>query len=379
MNLKEKSSLTSLLNETKEKYQMLSKKIHWSAADAELLNNLMHFKDIKSEFDNRIIHATGSRVLIDYAQSFLIYKAWQRTKAVYYFNQEIVEGMMRTGDTSLNISLLDRIPFKDMLFFFPEGTFKKIKDEETAGIFVHIERQPEGLWAIFNYYDRKQEKSSDIFPGIVFAFPITNGMKISQIFETRQYLECLAVYKKVVMSDLGMNEQEAEERLLVEKKALNAAINLLYYLSAENADIKPIKQQKKPRKTSSKTKNDSAIEAKLHEVGSEYEEIIYRRLKKTSVAHKTEVLSTENVNDEGAETTEVEAERANKKRRPHARRAHWQHYWTGKGRTTLVLRWKSDLFVGASREDQAVIVYDIEKDSLKGKRNPNTSKKKRGK
>ena len=313
MNLKEKNSLTSLLSKTKEMYQMLSKKIHWSAADSELLDNRMHLKDQKRELDNRIINATGSRELIAYLPSFLIYKAWQRTKAVYSFNKEFVEGMMQTGDTSLYISLLDRIPFKDMLFFFPDGTFPKPKDEEIAGIFVHIERHPEGLWAIFDYYDRKQDKSYGISPGAVFAFPITNGMKISQIFETEQYLECSKRYKKTVMYDRGLNEQEVEDRFSTEKKALNAAINLLYYLSAENADIKPIKQHKRSSKTSSKAKNDNALEVKLHEVGSEYAEIIYRRLKKTSVAHEEDFSSTENANYEGAETIEVEAEKANKK------------------------------------------------------------------
>ena len=79
------------------------------------------------------------------------------------------------------------------------------------------------------------------------------------------------------------------------------------------------------------------------------------------------------------EATAVRAKKAGKKRRPHARRAHWQHYWTGEGRKNLELRWKSDLFVGASRDDQATVVYEVSKEPLKGKRNPNTSKKKRNK
>jgi len=374
VELKEKNSLISLLNVTKEKYQVLSKMIHWSVEDVELLDNLLHLNDLRSGLEKRIINATGSRALLEYVPLLLVYKAWQRTKAVYSFNQEFVEDMMQTGDTSLYISLLDKIPFKDMLFFFPDGTFPKLKDEETAGIFVHIEKHPEGLWAIFNYYDRKQGKPSEVFPGILFDFPIINGMKISQIFETEQYLKCTTKYKKTVMDDHGLNEKETEERMLAEKKALNAAVNLLYYLSAENADVKPVKQQKKPRKTSSKPKSNNALEVKLHEVGSEYAEIIYRRLKKVSVDQESDFSSAENINGERAES-----EKINKKKRPHARRAHWQHYWTGKGRTTLVLRWKNDLFVGANREDQAVIVYDVEKDSLKGKKNPNTSKKKRGK
>ena len=65
--------------------------------------------------------------------------------------------MSYTEDTTILISLLERLPFKDMLFFFPEGTLPKIKDEETAGMYVHIESHPDMLWINFNYLDRKQD------------------------------------------------------------------------------------------------------------------------------------------------------------------------------------------------------------------------------
>ena len=88
--------------------------------------------------------------------------------------------------------------------------------------------------------------------------------------------------------------------------------------------------------------------------------------------------SAESPDDKNNEDIADRNAKRGKKRRPHVRRAHFQHYWTGEGRTIPVLRWKSDLFVGANRDDQAVVVYEV-KESMKGKRNPNTSKKKRGK
>lgn len=379
MNQKDRDSLTALLNVTKEKYQSLARQIHWSAADSERLDCLMRSQELQKDVSNRIMRATGLRTFTDYIPAFLVYKAWQRTRAVYSFNREFVEDMMQTGDTSLYVSLLEQLPFKDMLFFFSDGTFPKPKDEETAGMYVHIERYPEHLWIIFNYYDRKQENPSQVFPGIIFAFPITNGMKISQIFETPQYLEPLSSYKRIVSYDHRLTEQELEERLLAERKALNAAINLMYYLSAENADIKPIKHKKKPHKPSSNSTEDNAPKVKLHEVGAEYAEIIYRKLKKDTASTGEDPVLINDDSDESSEVIAIRTIKSKKKRRPHARRAHWQHYWTGKGRTTLVLRWKSDLFVGANRDAQATIVYDIKKEPLKGKQNPNTSKKKRNK
>ena len=371
MKQKDKESLNALLDQTKDKYQDLSRRINWNTKDAERLDDLMHSGELQKDVMNRIRQANGSMLLAGIVPSFLAYKAWQRTKAVYSFNREFVEDMILTSDTRLVIRLLDYIPFKDMLFFFPEDVFPKIKEEETAGMFVHIERHSDQLWTMISYYDRKQGDPSQIFPGIHFAFPITNGMKVSEVFETPQYRDCLASYRRVMSFDHQLSDQEADERFLAERKALNAAINLLYYLSAENADIKPIKLKKKPKKHSQSIKEDPSLEVNLHEVGSNYAEIVYRRFKKS--ARKDEV------SDESSEESEAERKGSSKKRRPHARRAHFQIYWTGKGRKIPVNHWISDLFVGTNRDDQSVIVYSVEKEPLKGKENPNTSKKKRDK
>jgi len=280
--------------------------------------------------------------------------------------------MTRTDDTSLYISLLERLPFKDMLFFFPEGAFPILLDEEIAGMYIHIERHHELLWVFFNCLNRTYKNGSQVLPGICIAFPITDGMKISQAFETPQFMEWLSAYKRAILFGPNQSEQEIEKVILSMKKVLSTAINLLYYLSSKNADIKAIKNQKKSHKPSPNSNGDNTPAVKLHEVGAKYAEIVYRRLTEDTGA-------TEDDDDKNNEDIVIRTINSTKKRRPHARRAHWQHYWTGKGRTTLEVRWISDLFVGTNRDDQAVIVYDIAKDSLKGKRNPNTSKKKRSK
>ena len=76
-----------------------------------------------------------------------------------------------------------------------------------------------------------------------------------------------------------ISEQKLEETILSEKKALNTVINCLYYLSAENADIKEIKNRKKLKKASSSPNGDNMPAIKLHEVGTKYAEIVYRRLR----------------------------------------------------------------------------------------------------
>ena len=376
MNNKDKDSLTDLLHQINDRFQPLSHRIHWTSDDSACLDNLVSSKEQINNIAVRINRATGSGALAMYLPLFLAFKGWQRTKAVYSFDREFVDAMSYTEDTTILISLLERLPFRDMLFFFPEGTLPKLKDEETAAMYVHIESHPELLWISFNYLDRRLDTASQIFPGISIAFPITNGMKVSQVFDTPQYLEWLSTYKRTVLIDRHLSDQEAEECILAERKVLNLVINLMYYLSSEEPDIKQIKRHKKIRKTSNK-KEDSDPAITLHEVGAQYAEIVYRKLQINKGATE-DVVSSENADDECSEDVAVCNAKSSKKRRPHVRRAHFQHYWTGEGRTIPVLRWKSDLFVGANRDDQAVVVYEA-KESMKGKRNPNTSKKKRSK
>ena len=374
MKLNDRDSLTELIHQNNEKYQELSRRIHWTVADSDCLDNLVDSKEQQKDIAGRITRATGSRLPTTYLSLLLAFKAWQRTKAVYSFDREFVEAMSYTEDTTILISLLERLPFRDMLFFFPEGTLPKIKGEETAGMYVHIESHSGFLWINFNYLDRIN-KDSEIYPGISFAFLITNEMKVSQVFETPEYLEWLSTYKQTVLIDRQLNEQEAEESLLAEKKVLNTAINLMYYLSSKEPDIKQIKQHKKPKKKTTGKKEDSDPAIKLHEVGTKYAEIIYKRVNLNEGPAEEDSASDENEEDETVEG-DVITVKPGKKRRPHVRRAHFQQYWTGEGRTIPVLHWIPDLFVGVNQDDQAVVVYEA-KQSLKGKRNPNTSKKKR--
>ena len=364
MNQKDKDSLTALLDQNREVYQGISRNIHWSPSDAEYLDTLASSRSLQEDIAHRIMKISGSRISIELVPIFLVYKAWQRTKAVYSFNREIVNAMSQTDDTSLYVSLLERLPFKDILFFFPNGVLPKTNGEETAGMYIHLEKQPDKLWTIISYIDRKADNSLEVFPGILFAFPIVDGMRISQIFDTPEYQKCMSSYKRTLAIDQNLNNQSAEERLSAERMTLSIAINLMYYLSSKNADVKIIRNRKKTHKTASGKINTPAI--KHYEVGSEYAEIVYRYLKE-------EPGENEDDPDDISGIITVKTENSPKKRRPHARRAHWQHYWTGKGRTTREVRWISDLFVGANRDDQATIVYDTSKGSHKRKRKPSLS------
>ena len=48
------------------------------------------------------------------------------------------------------------------------------------------------------------------------------------------------------------------------------------------------------------------------------------------------------------------------KKRPHVRRAHWHHYWTGPGRTVLEVRWLEPVFVMGTEEEIDTVIHEVE-------------------
>ena len=376
MKQDDKDSLATMLQQIHSVIQNISRQIDWSVDDAEWLDDLMNSREFQTSIRAKMMKATGSRFSPEIVPLFLIYKAWQRTKAVFSFNRELVSDMSQADDTTIYTSLLQHLPFRDMMFFFPDGVFTLLNNEEVAGIYVHIENHPDHLWIVFNCLERKREGGNQVFPGIAIAFPITNEMKVSQVFETSEYQRWLSNYKSMAIYGYHLSEQKLEELIFREKRLLSTAINLLYYLSSDEPDIKKTKTHKKLHKGSSNTKEDKAPAVELREVGAEYETLVYRRWKESTVGIKD---NDDYVADIGIEDINDRSEKSRKSRRPHTRRGHFQTYWTGEGRAIPKVHWIPDLFVGTNRYQNTTFVYDVGKTNLKGRQNPNTSKKKRAK
>ena len=97
MNNKDKEALTALLKENHEVYQGISQRIHWTVADSACLDDLMNSKEFQKDIVSRMQHAANSKAVAGYMPSFLAFKAWQRTKAVYSFNNEFVDDIAKTS------------------------------------------------------------------------------------------------------------------------------------------------------------------------------------------------------------------------------------------------------------------------------------------
>ena len=118
-------------------------------------------------------------------------------------------------------------------------------------------------------------------------------------------------------------------------KPLRTVILAAYYLASENPDIRQIKtpKAKRPKDASGKRLNYRRWEVSYRE-GASIEKMLQQSESTEPTGKNHEVLY---------------------KMRPHVRRANWHHYWTGRGRQKLVVKWIAQILVNNTEEAGGII------------------------
>lgn len=123
---------------------------------------------------------------------------------------------------------------------------------------------------------------------------------------------------------------------------LLAAMQFILYLASENADIQDVPQAEAPRARKKRGQIlDKASEVKEKAVGVRIGNAI-RKIK--SPSHSSSQDGT------GAKV------------RPHSRRGHWHHYWTGPrdGDRKLILKWTAPTFIHMDEfKNDTVVIYPV--------------------
>lgn len=125
---------------------------------------------------------------------------------------------------------------------------------------------------------------------------------------------------------------------------LLVAMQFILYLASENADVQDVPQAKAPRPRKKRGQIlDKASEVKEKAVGVRIGNAI-RKIK--SPSHSSQ----------GGTGTKV---------RPHSRRGHWHHYWTGPrdGDRKLVLKWTAPTFIHIDEfRNDTVVIYPVKQE-----------------
>lgn len=259
---------------------------------------------------------------------------WRREKRIYRYDPDLMDEVLETADDLvIPVEVLRRMPAQCLFIQYPEH------GSDVAGFFAWIEcdveRNSQEL-RIF-YIDRGGEPLFQSFIHLIPGGTISDGISEAK----RRILENANVSPGV---GIALKSVEESRQITIE------SVQLLLYVCAENADMEENEEQKRIYKPGQKIA-DRFREVRKWDVGENVGEQI-RIIK----ARKSSQPSSAN------ESTESVGSKTHRyKNRPHMRRAHWHHYWTGVGRTKLTLKWINSMLVNAEDGEIDVTVQDVQK------------------
>lgn len=257
---------------------------------------------------------------------------FRQHKQVYDFDPDFVSDLSKTDGIKFYPSLLRRLPY-DTFYL----DFTRIKGfQPFDGMFVHVEVKEDDSVLLLGYRTfrdiyyscnailRKKEQLSD---GNMIYY---------------DYKRSLLGYRPEIPLDDSVKEYAgiAPDFVLSNENFPDIwmfLIQALMYLASKEPDVEENPKTRKTYRKSDKVR-DKFSEIQQWDVGVRYGTKI-RKIKK-------EAGIEEAVSDDDLPISV----KTRKSPRPHSRCAHWQHYWTGPGRTVLELKWIEPTFVGAASD-----------------------------
>lgn len=229
---------------------------------------------------------------------FLMENTWAKDKEVYRFDAEMELALTDTENVDLPLSVLDRLPYNCFYIDFAENGIYKANFH---GAFVYIVPYNNGYIVCVQ---RVKEDGRSMF-GHVVLIPQNDDRNCVYKFR-REDITAPPDKRNLDWQEFGF-----------------FLLNALLYLCAANSEIEENPDTKKTyRKPGTVIKNKYS-EIRKWDCGFRYGQTV--RMHKASA--KNDISSS----------TPKSIERTLPS--PHTRRAHWHHYWTGKGRTELIVKW----------------------------------------
>lgn len=276
---------------------------------------------------------------IDYGKDAVMVHLWQQSGRVIYsvdqdFTKEMLEMAWDVNESAdLPMALLENLPYD--CFSAEFSPFRcTVKDKQTGQnselyytgrCLVTILNEEElgfPFRAIYSIWDTGDPKE----PTTSFFFPLTGNT----------YKECMENLRQTCQSQIHERELTLYD-MQIEMIPSLLLCQLILYLQSDNADL----QSRPGKSTSSKGKRKGASKLakppKVIDVGYHVGRVLRR--------YAAQQAEQKEAREE--EKKEPGAPRA--KTRPHTRRAHWHHFWTGPrsdpDQRKKILRWVHPIFV----------------------------------
>lgn len=257
---------------------------------------------------------------------------WTRYKKIYDFHPAFVDYLKDTEDSPIYSEVFSKLPFQS--FYINLGKFKSANEsgvfgESIRGMFIRVFP---GSDCVYIGITIETEMKSGEWCFLSHRVVVKNGETIQETLQDVQKEENREIYKGI-----DLDKVEKDWSILY-----RIAINACQYLCASNAEIRDVKIPKGKRPV-------AKIDGKTRPVSIQKSEVGFR------IGEKFESMYRERnefCGNSGKCKIRMRA-------RPHVRRAHWHHYWTGVGKKVLELRWLEPVFVMGNSNKIDIVSHEV--------------------
>lgn len=279
--------------------------------------------ELHRAFEENYTNTDRSQAL-EVADWFFVFSKWRIYKTVYRFDRLFFSALIETENTLFHQAAIKYLPINSFFVASP--------NEKDIGFFLYVETlESETFFMVISVDDVR----GDQIHGAIDSMWIEDGQSIEE-----------ALKKWMDTINRGADYSAYYDRA---QNNMKAAVQIVYYLSSQNADVSEVRIPKNRRP---KRANGTTLNLKQWDVGFR----IGKQFKEKRRDQKHAPIDDENKN-----IIDEREDRGNSPR-PHVRRAHWHHYWAGQGKKTLILKWLEPIIVNGSIEEIIPTEHRVRRD-----------------
>lgn len=271
--------------------------------------------------------------MISVAQAIFAIAPWRLSKEVYVIDEDLKDLLFeQDGELDVPDEVLLQLPYPCFYVELPNTYYRA---DKIHGFFVTLEYD-------VNNGDKELKPVFLTDDGNIFSYSIHIGAKTieeSVDMLDKQALENTNGDKELKRLALKAMQDSAETKIF-----LKQILQVILYILAQNAEITPSSEQSFITKRG-KTVKDKYSEIRKWDVGIRVGAAI-RQQKAKEQSRKKEYKESEHQSP-----------------RPHMRRGHWHHFWTGPKaqpeERKLILKWLSPMAIAANPEDMPITFHEV--------------------
>ena len=254
---------------------------------------------------------------------------WRQFKEIYSFSPELQDTLFSQVDEDIEIPIqvLDLLPFPCVYIELKPSLLLDDLIPDLVGFFVHFE------------HDIMRNRKELRFLGID-----SNGgtgqlmIHLRDGYTLKEAIDSVIDESRENSRSISANQHEIEKIEAPWHRLVSALLQLVLYICCQNAEIKENPEQKKMYKKTDRIK-DQYKEVRKWDVGEDFS----RKIKHAKEQNRDSKKSSGNHTGQRSRP------------RPHARRGHWHHFWTGSKKSDArksVLRWVAPTYVNTSNKEE---------------------------